>query len=147
MTDETLAHIAEVLSVFHDGVIARVARIGSNVRLRIEIDYLAEQAGNPDKIFEVVLVDCEVFRFLPWDESDAITDLAEIQALQLGVLSPSLDGDLIDLLCEVPGFSGSSLKGGELFIRAARVDVAFGDEELTHASLFEIASSYWSRSR
>jgi hypothetical protein len=108
MTEPSPAHvrIATLFSVLHDGVIARVERVGTSLTLTVHIGYLAERIVPGARDLRVTLRGVRDLRYLPW------ADAGEAQR-------PAVDADEV-LSGEVDVLEGEVDVNGEVIVRILR---------------------------
>lgn len=136
--------IAEVFSIFHDGVI--VAPSSADDEMVVEIGYLACRVSPDGSSFKVRFDGLQRAAFTPWEESGqpappVITGLGAILPLKLEILSAKVAGDLVEVACSCRSVDSS---GGSLEIIASGCRVL--DESVREWSLEELkklADDYW----
>jgi hypothetical protein len=140
--------VAQVFSIFHDGVIERAHGERSDLVLSVEIEYLAGRLAPPMRTFTVRLRAVEALDFTTWpnDATAAPVVLKDVDA----IFSPELDilsGEVVDGRVHVscnqaePGYAYC---GGDLRFRAAAAEV-FDERGAAYSleRLAELARGYW----
>lgn len=150
MTEPSPAHvrIATLFCVLHDGVIARVERVGTSLTLTVHIGYLAERIVPGARDLRVTLRGVRDLRYLPWaDPGEAqrpAVDADEVLSGEVDVLEGEVDvtGEVIVRILR-SGPCASDV-GGEL--RFSSDDVMIHDERgVAHTveELAAVARGYW----
>ena len=130
----------EIWNVLHDGTIAGVSgRVPGEVRIEIEADYLRTRFVDPGVRFVITLQDCRTFAFQQWSSAEnLVTDLQEIAALRLWILS----ADVAEDYCVVHCTQGD--KGGTLKVSARDASLALDSgRTLTLEEILSAADAYW----
>lgn len=141
-------NIAEIFSIFHDGVIASYLSSNDGLLLVIEVRYLAQRINPAYTKFLVCLFEAKDVQFHPWpnnadNSSQPITAVDEIFKPRLDILQGEVRDKIIEIVCNQasPTFPYS---GGELQFHAE--SAAVSDESGRFWSLEELAElckAYW----
>ena len=139
--------IADLFSIFHDGEIVSHVLDGRDLRLRIDVEYLAKRIRPTFQCFDVDLIGIADIEFTTWpkQENEPASHLRvpeKIFTPRLEVLSGETEGRLIRVVCNHPG--RLSYSGGDLRFPATAAHVR--DEAGREWSLEELkslAEAYW----
>ena len=143
----SVSEIADLFSVFHDGEIVSHHADGSDLRLRLDVGYLARRIQPTFKFFEVDLIGVEHLDFTTWPNDDAppshLKSPEEIFQPRLEFLSGEAEGAVVRVVCNQPG-SHVGYSGGDLRfeIRGALVRDESG-VEWSLQGLKLLAEAYW----
>jgi hypothetical protein len=144
----SLSNIADLFSVFHDGEIVSHLPNGYDLRLRIDVEYLAKRIQPTFKYFDIDLLGLANVEFTTWPLQEAepprqLHNFDEIFTPRLEVLSGEVDGSLIRVVCNQPsarlGYSGGDLR----FSAQAAIVRDEAGAECSIDQLKSIAESYW----
>lgn len=144
----SVGDLAELFSLFHDGVIVDASGDGHDLELRVRITYLAERIAPGFTTLIVHIHEVEDLAFVTWPKepsaaAQTLRGLAEIFAPPLEILSGEVVADRIEVVCNQPAASALHC-GGMLAFRVTSADVI--DQNGKHyslAELAEIADAYW----
>ena len=140
--------LAQLFSIFHDGVVTQPQASGDNLLLRVEISYLAERIQPGFTVFQVCLHRVEDLSFVTWPKDAAaapqiLHDIEDIFNPELDILSGDIAEDRVHVVCNQASPSTPHC-GGTLTFRAASAAVT--DEKGTPYSLADLAiisRAYW----
>jgi len=127
-------------NVLHDGTVVAVAgRVPGDLRIDVEADYLRSRFTDHGSRFVITLQDCRTFEFHRWPApGQPVTDLHEIAALQLWILS----ADVAENVCIVHCTQGDN--GGTLRVSARDAALALDSGRvLTLEEISSVANAYW----
>ena len=140
--------IRDIFSFFHDGSITHAKRVGSDLILEVEIQYLAKRINSSFEKFYIRLVNVRDIRFTTWPRDSQsppleIADTSLIFKPELEILEVHNEEGAIQVIClqSSPGFN---YVGGELYLQADFAQVT--DEAGSHYSMDELRSlckGYW----
>ena len=82
--------IRNLFSIFHDGTIVAIEKTGNDLRLKIDIQYLAELVEKEFEFFEVLLQQVSTFELATWDDG-LVADPEKIATLEFGIQSADLN--------------------------------------------------------
>jgi hypothetical protein len=82
--------IRDLFTIFHDGSIVAIEKTDNDLRLKIDIQYLAELIEKDFEYFEVLLQEVHTFELATWNDG-LITDPAKIAALEFGIQNADLN--------------------------------------------------------
>ncbi len=124
----------DILGVFHDGSIVEIIGDLPNITFRIEIEYLRNMFSSNGNSFLAHITGCEYIEFYGWENEAKTTNLKEIQALELEILSVEEKGNLAHVICTT----------GELDIlyKTLIFELDSG-ESVTYTELTSACSKYW----
>lgn len=129
----------DLFSIFHDGSIVAVEKSGNDLRLKIDIQYLAELIEKNFEYFEVLLQQVRTFELATWEDG-RITDLAKIAAVEFGIQSTTLD-ETNKITVHGDYYPDG---GGTLYIDAAAYELYDQRGELMSLDqLKELSRYYW----
>jgi hypothetical protein len=140
--------IANLFSIFHDGSISHANMVNGNLKLEVEIRYLAERINPLFKKFILCLSDIRGVRFSTWPSNSemqpsAIIDTALIFRTELKILEGDAIGGAIQVICSVSS-KDCDYSGGELYFQA---DFAHVTDETgrpySFSELCSLSSDYW----
>ena len=109
----TSEELADIFSIFHDGWISAIEPAGPDLRLRIEVEYIAELISPEFTSFTLELSDVTTFAYESWDKGRHAT-AAEIAALEPEILQAEVEGEFVCVICDHTDPSGNG--GGTLTI-------------------------------
>ncbi len=140
--------VRDVFSIFHDGSLVSYTNDGDDLRLEVEIQYLAERVNPSFRKFNVNLFRVGDLQFSTWPsnlkaEPETITELRRIFEAGLEILEGNIKDGLIEVVCNQhsPAFAYC---GGELRFRCTCATVtdeagkAYSIEELD-----ALCKGYW----
>jgi len=143
----SVSDIADLFSVFHDGEIVSHEAQGSDLRLRLDVEYLARRIQPTFKFFEIDVIGVEHLDFTTWPNDDVppshLHTPAEIFQPRLEVLSGETEGAVVRVVCNQPG-ARVGYCGGDLRFRTRGAKVR--DEsgvEWSLEDLKSLAEAYW----
>lgn len=132
----------DIFTIFHDGTIASARLEKEQCDLSIDIQYLAEKVEKNFTQFRIRIHGLTNFRFSPW-EGELINEFGRIATMDLGILSASVVGDKLEVVCTQDyhdlGFTGGTLKFG-------LSGIALYDEmerEISLDDLKTLSAEYW----
>jgi len=141
-------NISDVFSIFHDGDIIKYEVEGSNLKLFIHIQYLAERISTEYRIFKLSLVGLNKIEFSPWFDDlnrtePPITNIEKIFRPKLEVLSSKVEGNAL-FVCFNQAEPGHGYCGGDIRmeVKAATVQDE-GGKYYSFDQLEALCSSYW----
>ena len=141
-----VSKIAQIFSIFNDGVIAKLSRSGDDVNLMIEIPHLAEVVDSDYWCFYCTLKSCDSFYLK--DRSGRIyyydlDDILDLQIVIYGVINT--DENIIKVDCEISDpYINGPFSNGLLYIEAS--DMLIYDQDFTHISFDDLNAiniKYW----
>jgi len=144
----SVGEIAELFSLFHDGVIVEASGEGHDLELRVRIAYLAERVAPGFTTFVVRIHGVEDLAFVTWpNEASAgpqtLRRIAEIFVPPLDILSGDVVAGRIEVVCNQPASSALHC-GGTLAFGAQSADVIdHNGKHYSVAELAAIADAYW----
>jgi len=144
----TVSEISDVFSIFHDGIIEECVPAGDDIRMRIEIRYLAMWIRSDYTHFILNLSNVTDVAFRTWpsdlkSEPQDLYDPSVIFSPKLEILESSANDQLVTVVCKQasPDFEYG---GGELVFRASAASVADqGGDEVSLDRLDRICKEYW----
>jgi hypothetical protein len=144
---DKIEDMARIFSIFHDGLVESWSLDGNDLKLAIDILYLAERIDPGYRTFYVTIFDVSHLEFKRWmnNQSPAprLYDIHEIIQAQLEILEARIVGQGIEVNCNqsAPEFDYC---GGSLFFRARGVKIF--DQKMTAVLLEEldhVQETYW----
>jgi hypothetical protein len=143
-----IEELAELFSVFHDGVVEHADLEGGELLMRVRVTYLAAQVQEDFTTFVVRLSGVEDLAFSTWPKDAAATPEVlhapdEIFKPPLDLLSGKATTGHLEIDCNQPARSAPHC-GGTLTLRATSATVI--DEAGKNWSLSELtalADAYW----
>ncbi len=142
-------NISGIFSIFHDGSIIHYASNGSDLELDVEILYLAERVNTNYQTFHLTLRNVRDLVFKAWSkdfsaEPDLRLSLTQIFDPELGILSSSSAGDVIEVVCDIYSQTCDCNGGSLLFKADSAVVTDEGDKEYSIEELCQLCDGYWS---
>ncbi len=144
---DKIEEMARIFSIFHDGLVESWSLDGNDLKLAIDILYLAERIDPGYRTFYVTIFDITHLEFERWmnDQSPAprLYDIHEIFRAQLEILEGRVVGQGIEVICNqsAPEFDYC---GGSLFFSARGIQIF--DQGMTAVALADldrIQQTYW----
>jgi hypothetical protein len=143
----SVSDIADLFSVFHDGEIMSHQSQAGDLRLRLDVEYLAKRIQPTFQCFEIELLGVKNLEFTTWPEDEQaprqLHKPEEIFIPRLEVLSGETEGSTVRVVCNQPasrvGWSGGDLR---FEVRGARVRDEAG-LEWSIENLKSLAEAYW----
>ena len=143
-----IQEIENIFSIFHDGYVDDFNIQGSQVDLKIGIQYLAELIDDKYEFLNLSLIGVQSISYDAWsDPTFLMTDWDEVLKLGVEILNTETDRFgriIIHSYCD--SAPNDSFEGGKLIIKCS--DYKLFDEannNLTFDELKELSSEYWNR--
>lgn len=138
--------IKDIFTIFHDGCIKDYECVDNDLKLTMEINFLAELMDKTYEFINLILFNVNSFYFEPWTGSiTQITDKETIFGFQLCVVSTEFDeNNNVVVHCNCLENDHVDFEGGKLIIECD--DFSLTDQvgnPLTLNQLKELSSHYW----
>ncbi|GJM62345.1 hypothetical protein PEDI_28970 [Persicobacter diffluens] len=136
--------VQDLFDILHDGSIGELVKINTQIRFKIEIEYLAELINEHHDHLFLFFEKPKTVIFKPWsDEHDSITIFEVISRLELEILSCDIENKTCVLQCTCHE-SSHGFPGGELIFDFSTFIIKDQDEnDITIAHLRNLANQYW----
>lgn len=132
----------KIFNFFHDGTIVSLSQEDKNIRLKIDIKYIAEAVNeNFDHLF-VELINCELFKLENLSTNKTYTDLEEIKKLEIEILSCIEETPKrIGIICQL-----DSSQTGKLHIQTEDIRILSQENKpILFEDLVKICKQYWAK--
>jgi len=145
---QTSDEIAQMLSVFHDGDMARFHADGPDVLVEVEIPYLTNRIQPGFKFFSVRFLQLRDLSFTTWPKDDGvdpwvIQGITEVLGAAPEILSAEAEGPIVKVVCNQPSPS-LPYCGGELrFVADGALVTDQARREWSLADLITLSQQYW----
>lgn len=139
--------LAQLFSIFHDGVIIDAAVQGNDLLLTVRISYLAQRIQPGFTTFAVHLHEVEGLSFCTWPKaaapSETLRDPPSIFSPPLDILSGEVSDGCVRVVCNQPSALTAHC-GGTLTFRAESATVSDEQGRLySTVDLAALATAYW----
>lgn len=148
MRIEGLEDISDIFSIFHDGRICDCVVGGGELRLDVDVQYLAERINPKFKIFTVVLQKTDNVKFITWQsdlksEKEEIFDVSKIFSLELEILESNVIDGLVRVVCDQHSPDCEYCGGELLFSSEVAIVTDENNKEYSIDELDVLCQEYW----
>ena len=138
--------IKDIFSILHDGCIEEISVESTRLRLKVNIQYLAELVDKSHECITLILKYVKAATFEPWSEENVIiSDLDAISSLELGIISSEINQeDKIVVHSNCLGSKNTEFEGGKLIIDCQGYEILdqMGNL-LSLKQVKELSTHYW----
>ena len=143
-----LNEMADVFSIFHDGVISGYTGDENLLRIEIYCEYLAKRVNPSYRYFYVEFEGIEKLEFLPWMNPIELPQISmkeakDIFQAPLEILAAEIENDYVKIYCNQHN-SGLGYSGGTILLNCTSAKVFDqGNNAITIEKLTNICNGYW----
>ncbi len=140
--------IKDLFSLFHDGMITHHHRKERELRLEIEITYLAERIDPTFTTFQVILSGIDHLHFTTWPNDrtsppQVIFDVDLMFGPELDILEANLSENLVQVVCNQTS-PDIGYCGGELYFSAeSAIVMDEAGRPCSREQLIRLCEEYW----